>query len=91
MSAVPLKLQFFQRKTASLRLRQALCRLRGRYGKILLTEKPLSFFQLGSYRIGDGISGSHLYRILWGSCVRTLSVIAVGYILSQKNGFVKGK
>ena len=61
MSAVPLKLQISEKneKSASLGLRQVLCRLRGRYGKILLTAEPFSFFQLGSYRIGVGISGSH--------------------------------
>jgi len=61
MSAVPLKLQISGKneKSASLGLRQVLCRLRGRYGKILLTAEPFSFFQLGSYRIGVGISGSH--------------------------------
>ncbi len=58
---------------------------------------PFSFFQLGSYRIRSGISGSHRLpkkigcRFLWKSCACTLSVIAIGYIVSQTVGFVKGK
>ncbi len=61
MSAVPLKLQISV-KTKNLPLSDS-DKSYAVYGagteRFYSRQKPFSFFQLGSYRIGDGISGSH--------------------------------
>jgi len=99
MSAVPLKLQISGKneKSASLGLRQVLCRLRGRYGKILLTAEAVFFlsawelpYQGWDQRLAPSAEKIGC-RFLWKSCACTLSVIAIRYIVPQSTDFVKGK